>query len=33
VQVIAAEGLAMGPDVREPALASARGQVVEMAAA
>lgn len=33
VQVIAAEGLAMGPQVREPALASARGQVVELTAA
>jgi FMN-dependent NADH-azoreductase len=33
VQVITAEGLAMGPDVREPALASARGQVVELALA
>jgi len=33
VRVITAEGLAMGPDVREPALLSARGQVAELATA
>lgn len=33
VRVIAAEGLAMGPAVREPALAAARGQVAELAVA
>lgn len=33
VQVITAEGLAMGPAVRDPALAAARGQVAELAAA
>lgn len=33
VRVITAEGLAMGPEVREPALASARGQVAELVAA
>jgi FMN-dependent NADH-azoreductase len=33
VRVISAEGLAMGPGVREPALASARTRVAEIAAA
>jgi FMN-dependent NADH-azoreductase len=33
VQLIAAEGLAMGPEVRDPALAAARGQVAELAIA
>lgn len=33
VRVIAAEGLAMGPAVRDPALAAARGQVAELAVA
>lgn len=30
VRVITAEGLAMGPEVRDPALASARGQLAEL---
>lgn len=33
VRVITAEGLAMGSEVRDPALASARGQVAELAVA
>jgi FMN-dependent NADH-azoreductase len=33
VRVVTAEGLAMGPEVREPALALARSQVAELAAA
>jgi FMN-dependent NADH-azoreductase len=33
VRVITAEGLAMAPAVREPALLSARDQVAELAAA